>query len=147
MLRTMKHPVGWLLLLWLVFSGTLPLMAQIRTPKITDSVPVSNTPPPGYTPVSSLSATPNKGFVFLEWTPTKTITYRITRAPAGGAEVQIYEGPAANFVFEAKNCSLTSPGTSANCVYPDEKAKKGTTYTYRVWTLGGASPAATVQAQ
>jgi hypothetical protein len=87
--------------------------------------------------------------IFLEWLPAKgTISYRITRAPAGGSEVSIYEGPPGAFVFEAKDCSVTPvPGHYPNCVYPDEKAKKGITYTYRVWNLAGPSPAATAQAQ
>ena len=149
MLRTMKHPVSWLPLLGLVLCGTLPLMAQIRVPKV-DSVPVSNQPPPGATAVSSLTATGYKGMIFLEWPPaSRVLTYRVTRAVTpGGSEVTIYEGPAGNFVFEAKDCSLTPvAGHYPNCVYPDDKAKKGTTYAYRVWTLAGPSPAATAQAQ
>ena len=148
MLRTMKHAVGWLPLLGLVLCSSLPLMAQVRTPR-TDSVPVSNTPPPTAVAVSSLTATSYKGMVFLEWPPAaRAITYRITRAPAGGAEADLYEGPAGNFVFEGKDCSLTPvAGHSPNCVYPDNKGKKGTTYSYRIWTLAGPSPAATAQAQ
>jgi len=148
-LRTMKHPARWLPLLGLVVCGALPLAAQIRVPK-TDSVPVSNTPPPGSTAVTSLTATGYKGMIFLEWPPaSRAISYRVTRAVTpGGSEVQIYEGPPGNFVFEAKDCSLTPvAGHSPNCVYPDEKVKKGTTYSYRVWTLAGPSPAATAQAQ
>ena len=146
MRRTLKHAVSWLPLLGLVLCSTVPLLAQIRAPRV-DSVPVSNTPPPGATAVSSLTATAYKGNITLDWPPaTRVLTYRVTRAVVpGGSEVTLYEGPSSNFVFEGKNCSATS--SQPNCIYSDDKAKKGTTYSYRVWTLAGPSPAATATGQ
>jgi hypothetical protein len=132
------------LILLALLGYAVPLAAQLEKP------PPGATTPTIVKAVASLTADGSKGAITLDWPAAQGASeYRVTRVDnKGSQEATIYQGPAQNFVFEGKECVVTTAANAfKNCIYQDTKVAKGTLYSYRVWTGGGPSPVASARSK
>ena len=144
MSSTRRCPSYGVPLLVLLVAYATPLAAQLEKP------PPGATTPTIVKAVGSLTAAGGKGAITLDWPAAQGASdYRVTRVDnKGSQETTIYQGPWQNFVFEGKECVVTTaPNAFKNCIYQDTKVEKGTLYSYRVWTGGGPSPVASARAK
>ena len=137
---------GWILALVLAAGNVAPVWSQTV---VTERPPTGT--PTVVSAVASLTAIiSSKGEILLEWpAATGASEYRVTRTDnsPGDTEVTVYQGPPTSFVFEGKECMVTTvKNPYKNCVYLDKGLAKKTLYSYRVWTGGGPSPVASTKA-
>ena len=138
----LTRPACWLPLLVLFLGNVGVLTAQLDKPP--------TTPPTIVKAVASLTSDAGKGSIILDWPAAEGAgSYWVTRVDnKGSQESKLYEGPAGNFVFEGKSCTVSaSPNPLTNCIYEDKAVTKGVLYSYRVWTGGGPSPVTSARAK